>query len=300
MLSTWILLFAVSFGPLVLAQYDGCYAPDGKTLADNETIVPCNKLGIYSEGVQSSCCRLDGDEDKRDRCTTRGLCQNIGDGYSTVRRGFCTDKTWQSDACINICTDPAQGGSATDEVILQACDDGSGTYCCGQGNSACCGTDAAVTLPTIQASVVDDGSGGDVSKAYKDATIALAVIVGVLFLASGSAIAWLMKKLKSLKQQRVENNNEVQSPPPPMVQQPYQDTYQESAYQGTPQFKNSSVPASPGMNTFEMQNNMARYSELDAASAARSEMGSPVQYSDHGLGSPRSMSSFPHSPHPTS
>ncbi|KAI0157609.1 hypothetical protein GGR57DRAFT_460423 [Xylariaceae sp. FL1272] len=296
MLPTWSFWFTVSFGPLVLAEYNGCFAPDGKTLADNETFVPCNKLGIYQNGIHSSCCRLDGDMDKRDKCTPLGLCQSYDDNL--LRREFCTDPTWQSAACVNVCTDPTQGGSASSSAVLHACDDGSGTYCCGQGNSSCCGTDAAISIPT-QASVVADGNGAGVSKSYKDATIALAVIIGVLFIASGSAIAWLMKKLKSLKQQHVENNNEVQSQPPPMIHQPYQDTYQESNYPGTPQFKNNSVPASPGIGTYEMQNNMARYSELDAASAARSEMGSPVQHSDHGLGSPRSMSSFPHSPHHT-
>lgn len=88
----------------VRAEEVTCYAPDGVTIADNETYVPCNKLGITQTGIHSSCCRLDGDQDARDICSTSGLCTNQITNLLT--RGYCTDKTWASAACVNVCTDP--------------------------------------------------------------------------------------------------------------------------------------------------------------------------------------------------
>lgn len=96
------LLLAVTYLPVsVSAQEVSCFAPDGKTLADNETYVPCNKLGITQEGVYSSCCNLDGKAGDRDLCTTTGLCLNKG----LLFRGYCSDKTWESDACVKVCMD---------------------------------------------------------------------------------------------------------------------------------------------------------------------------------------------------
>ncbi len=79
-----------------------CYAPDGRTIAPNDSFVPCNKLGITQTGAASSCCLLDGDQ-PRDLCASTGLCINNG----ILRREFCTDKTWQNPACVKVCTDPA-------------------------------------------------------------------------------------------------------------------------------------------------------------------------------------------------
>lgn len=84
-----------------LAQEISCWAPDGTTLADNETYVPCNKLGIQQDGIESSCCRLDGNASNRDICAATGLCLNDG----VLHRGYCTDKTWKNPACVNVCTD---------------------------------------------------------------------------------------------------------------------------------------------------------------------------------------------------
>jgi hypothetical protein len=86
---------------ITTAQEVECWAPDGITLADNTTYVPCNKLGITQEGVYSSCCNLDGEPGERDLCTTTGLCLNNG----VLHRGFCTDKNWDSPACVKVCLD---------------------------------------------------------------------------------------------------------------------------------------------------------------------------------------------------
>jgi hypothetical protein len=96
-----ILPIITSLVHVATAQEVECWAPDGVTMADNTTYVPCNKLGIEQEGVYSSCCQLDGDPDKRDLCTTTGLCLRRG----VLSRGYCTDRNWDSPACVNVCTE---------------------------------------------------------------------------------------------------------------------------------------------------------------------------------------------------
>lgn len=103
------LLLASTLPPMARAHEVRCYAPDGHTLADNLTYVPCNKLGIEQDGVESSCCRLDGKADERDLCATSGLCLNSG----VLFRGYCTDKNWDSPACINVCTNSSVGSTET-------------------------------------------------------------------------------------------------------------------------------------------------------------------------------------------
>lgn len=95
-------LLALSLVSPARADEVTCWAPDGKTRGNNETYVPCNKLGITSDNVFSSCCALDGNPDKRDLCTVNGLCSR----GNVLTRGYCTDKNWESEACVNVCTDP--------------------------------------------------------------------------------------------------------------------------------------------------------------------------------------------------
>ncbi len=145
-----------------------CYAPDGITVAPNDSYVPCNKLGITQQGVYSSCCLLDGDPQARDLCAQSGLCLRGG----IIQREYCTDKQWKSPACVPVCLDPKVrsstpinpqmshnhansstqwGGSVNGTVELTPCTDG--TFCCGKNNLTCCGSQYAVSV-TTQASVV--------------------------------------------------------------------------------------------------------------------------------------------------
>lgn len=96
-----LLMAALGLAARVLAQEAACYAPNGD-LANNETYVPCNKLGINQSGVFSSCCALDGPPDQRDTCSSSGLCINR---QGQPQRGYCTDRTWKSKACNHVCTD---------------------------------------------------------------------------------------------------------------------------------------------------------------------------------------------------
>ncbi|TGJ80291.1 hypothetical protein E0Z10_g8467 [Xylaria hypoxylon] len=289
------LLAATSFSRLVVADEVRCWAPDGKTLADNETVVPCNKLGIQQDGVYSSCCRLDGDATQRDYCTTSGLCLSTLDGV--LRREYCTDKTWKSPACVNVCTDPNNDGSSNSTVEMTACSDGTGTYCCGRNELGCCGTDHAIAIPT-QASVVSSGGATETldssSSPFKSATIGLAVVLGVLIATAAGTVTWLLRKNKSLTKELSEKTEAARHVPPPVLVHPYSNSYGPR----TPQIKDSSVPGSPSP-AFRMSPNQPPYSELDATMAAsRSEMGSPVQHHyDNGEASPRSVNNQPHSPY---
>ncbi|KAI8627622.1 hypothetical protein F5Y19DRAFT_440576 [Xylariaceae sp. FL1651] len=284
------ILLAACVGPLTRADEVQCWAPDGKTLADNNTVVPCNKLGIQQAGVYSSCCRLDGVADQRDLCTTTGLCLSTADGV--IRREFCTDKTWKSPACVNVCTDPLAGGVANGAIEMTACADGTGTYCCGHNNLTCCGTHQAVVIPT-QASVMSSGTPNSSSGAFKNATIGLAVVLGVILLAAAGVVTWLLRKNKSVQRQLAEKMEATGHAPPSIAVHPYHD----SQSMGPPQFKDSPTPRAPS-DAYEMTGNQLRYSELDASIAAtRSEMGSPVHQHDSGMGSPRSIGSHPRSPY---
>ncbi|KAI0809960.1 hypothetical protein GGR55DRAFT_146769 [Xylaria sp. FL0064] len=288
-----LLLLATSFGRHAAADEVQCWAPDGKTLADNETVVPCNKLGIQQEGVYSSCCRLDGDAKQRDYCTTSGLCLSTLDGV--LRREYCTDATWKSPACVNVCIDPKNGGSMNGSVEMTACSDGTNTYCCGRNELGCCGTDRAITIPT-QGSVVSssntDKDTDPSSNSFKSATIGLAVVLGVLLAAAAGIITWLLRQNRSIKKKLVEKTEEERHVPPPVAVHPYSGYEPEG-----PQFKDSSPQPSPSAAS-AMPASQYHYSELDASVAAsRSEMGSPIQPQfDRGEASPRSVHSHPHGP----
>ncbi|KAF9874954.1 hypothetical protein CkaCkLH20_07648 [Colletotrichum karsti] len=281
-----------------LAQEATCYAPNGN-IADNETYVPCNKLGINQRGVFSSCCALDGEPDQRDICSSSGLCINR---QQQPQRGFCTDPTWKSKACISVCMDEQSGGSASNSTIMTACNDGTATYCCGASNTTCCGTDHAIKIQTQEsvctANMTDDASGGG-GDAFKGATIGLAVVAGVCLLAGLLSTFWLWKQNKSLKRQL----SEKPEPSPPAEPHTPAQTLVEPQTTGS-DIRGSYAASSPGLykppySTSPRESefhhgNIHRYSELDASVAtARSEMGSPTPYDQTHFSQPGRDSPIP-------
>lgn len=177
---------------------------------------------------------------------------------------------------------------------MTACSDGTGTYCCGRNELGCCGTDHAIVIPT-QASVVSSGdttaaADSSSSNSFKSATIGLAVVLGVLFVATAGTVSWLLYKNKLVKKKLLEKTEaeEARHVPSPLVVHPYSSPYDP----GTPQVKDSSGQGSPSAAS-GMHTNTRHYSELDASIAAsRSEMGSPIHHQfDNGEPSPRSLNS---------
>ena len=82
-----------------------CYAPDG-TLSSNNSYLPC----VSTIGIHSMCCLLNattldgsGQPPNIDSCLPSGQCSTP----TTYSRDFCTDQTWKSPNCLNVCTDGA-------------------------------------------------------------------------------------------------------------------------------------------------------------------------------------------------
>ncbi|KAF6821433.1 hypothetical protein CMUS01_11388 [Colletotrichum musicola] len=156
-----VLVAALGLATKALAQEASCYAPNGD-IANNSTYSACNRLGITQAGVFSTCCALNAAVEERELCSSSGLC--ITQQQKQIR-GFCTDKTWESNACVRFCMDEESGGSSSNLSFLTPCNDGTATYCCGDSNTACCGTDDAVELiPQPVAAAGPDGpSGGTIA-----------------------------------------------------------------------------------------------------------------------------------------
>ncbi|KAK3324998.1 hypothetical protein B0H66DRAFT_636505 [Apodospora peruviana] len=198
---TTAFLFQITFLSTLLLRVTAdtkCFAPDGVTVADNDTYVPCNKLGITQQGVHSSCCKLDGDPNDRDLCASTGLCVNSG----IISRGYCTDKTWKSPACVNVCTDPRWGGSMTGAAEMTSCTDG--TYCCGHNNLTCCGTQWAVKVPlltstTITTTTITPTPTPAPANQNIAAIAGLGGALGLVTLVSAGVVFYLVRQIRLLK-----------------------------------------------------------------------------------------------------
>ncbi|PVH80657.1 hypothetical protein DL98DRAFT_188763 [Cadophora sp. DSE1049] len=115
-----------------------CYNPDGSDIKD-PAYQPCNQF----VGTVSQCCGTNHTGVVTpDTCQANGLCQNNGD--SVFWRQGCTDKTWKSPFCLNLCTDPDNGGDASDNVPVGQCSNGS--WCCGGVNATCCNEKQGVVI----------------------------------------------------------------------------------------------------------------------------------------------------------
>ncbi|EAW22134.1 uncharacterized protein NFIA_008110 [Aspergillus fischeri NRRL 181] len=152
-------LFSLAISPVSST----CYYPNGTA---DDHYQPCSRV----QGVNGMCCALDrtnspGGPDSKgftaDICLENGLCQNIVQKVSTGQmvytywRTLCTSADWSTNGCLNVCT----GGEVYPghTVPLTPCENTpeSKTWCCGQNNTACCGTSEAITLaPTLAVGLV--------------------------------------------------------------------------------------------------------------------------------------------------
>lgn len=91
------LVFLVYLIPLLGVTSGQCYSPDGSLFPDN-SYMPC----ISTNGVDSMCCLTNTTVPQdADTCLASGQCLREGAYY----RDFCTDKTWRSPNCLNVCID---------------------------------------------------------------------------------------------------------------------------------------------------------------------------------------------------
>ena len=148
-----------------------CYYPNGDLSTDGD--IPCDTSGY------GPCCPLNWE------CESNGLCYLANEGY--YGRYTCTDQTWQSSSCPQICTHGmfrlllaqtemmlTEGVDLTasgNEAVLECT---SGSYCCDSnrpelsGGTACCEASTSrfslAALPLLPP-YNDGGSGGSIPSA---------------------------------------------------------------------------------------------------------------------------------------
>ncbi|SPO01379.1 uncharacterized protein DNG_04055 [Cephalotrichum gorgonifer] len=203
-----LLVFLQSVLAQVVTPEIPCYAPDGVTIAD-DSYRPCNNLGILERGgASSSCCRLNAVPDTREICGASGLCIQ----GAIVRRGFCTDSSWDHPACVNFCTSDDQNGSSNGTIELTPCENGS--FCCGPNNEACCGTDAAftprnltsLTSPSAPTMTITNTPEPTATQNQTPLAVYLGMGAGILvvMLVSLGVIIFLLRQVKMLRKRNGE------------------------------------------------------------------------------------------------
>ncbi|KIW03167.1 uncharacterized protein PV09_05395 [Verruconis gallopava] len=123
-----------------------CFLPNGTDVnrlfdLDGDVWVPCS-----TAGDDSMCCRTNVTKGA-DTCVSNGLCHS--NGGPMLWRESCTDPTWTSPACLQLCVAAGRkvqnstsarwpnGTSFQDaNVAVTECNDGS--FCCNRGNTDCC------------------------------------------------------------------------------------------------------------------------------------------------------------------
>ncbi|KAF4823225.1 hypothetical protein CGCSCA5_v001816 [Colletotrichum siamense] len=141
----FIFLAAVTAG--ITAVHGTCFVPNGTNRNDIndshfDTYEPCVSSG------HSMCCNVKGG----DSCKANGLCWN--NVYSKFWRESCTDPTWESPKCLQLCiSDDYQsdgvGATGTDMTVTECADK---SYCCGDDQNAkdCCRAGKGVRIENGQ------------------------------------------------------------------------------------------------------------------------------------------------------
>jgi len=101
MTSQFLLILLLFTSLLSIATAQTCYIRNG---TDRNTLIdagPDLYQPCWTKQAFSMCCRKG--PGGVDACLGNGLCINkANDTY----RESCTDKTWQSSSCLNLCFDP--------------------------------------------------------------------------------------------------------------------------------------------------------------------------------------------------
>lgn len=98
------------FGVLCSLTYAACYFPNGSDRNaeyGSEVYQPCNRSAEHS-----MCCR--GTDHK---CRSDGLCYDAW--ARLIWRESCTDPTWNSSACVKLCTSEAGNARQDAETVAR-------------------------------------------------------------------------------------------------------------------------------------------------------------------------------------
>ncbi|KAI4090918.1 MAG: hypothetical protein LQ344_004446 [Seirophora lacunosa] len=147
--SSALYLLPTLFIPCLFAA--NCYRPDGELVTD-PSYVPCDRAAA---DTGSMCCALNRSS-YPDQCLSNGLCGGGGNLF----RDSCTDPTWKSPMCLQLCTtgfgpSGTAVGLAEDTILnysssdLQITDCNDGSYCCGSANTTCCRRRQGVRIASI-------------------------------------------------------------------------------------------------------------------------------------------------------
>jgi hypothetical protein len=111
-MSQYRLLHLLLTSAASVAALSDCYLPNGTAFPLSAAYEPC----IATENVFSMCCVLNvtalvalgESEANLDTCLPNGMCQPPA-GVGGFTRDLCTDPTWKSPNCLNVCV----GGSVS-------------------------------------------------------------------------------------------------------------------------------------------------------------------------------------------
>ncbi|KAF3002721.1 hypothetical protein E8E14_002350 [Neopestalotiopsis sp. 37M] len=134
---TWASVFIVAalFTTSILAQNTTkCYAPNGQE-ATYSNVGTGTDLLLYAcpagDDGFATCCT------GTDFCQPNNLCYNLNNGAPVAYRQYCTDPTWESDNCSDLCRTAGEANAnISGGVGLSPC--GDAKFCCGWFNTDCC------------------------------------------------------------------------------------------------------------------------------------------------------------------
>ncbi|CZR65518.1 uncharacterized protein PAC_15418 [Phialocephala subalpina] len=128
---------------LAITCYNPPTTPGGQGSVQDGNYTSCN----VNQNV-SMCCRSSTVNGyPPDACLSNGLCVDTTASAPTYWRESCTDPTWTSPYCVNALVSCSHDASNNAEV--SQCPDDNTKYCCGNSNTACCGTSSEIYIPVL-------------------------------------------------------------------------------------------------------------------------------------------------------
>ncbi|ESZ91831.1 hypothetical protein SBOR_7783 [Sclerotinia borealis F-4128] len=152
-----------------------CYSYAGVEM--DPTYKACN-----GSAPVSMCCHLGASSNGGDECgsgSTYGLCGISG---SQLWRESCTDKTWQSPGCLQLCV-------GVNDTKITACPDGS--YCCGKNAIDCCNAKEGkfIVNNRVSDTAVVDSSSSQTSQTASASSVPISIPASEFGSTSTSAVS---------------------------------------------------------------------------------------------------------------
>ncbi|KAG9233947.1 hypothetical protein BJ875DRAFT_29603 [Amylocarpus encephaloides] len=149
-----MILYPIYFSICARVAFAACYDIYG-SLVSSTDVTTCNSIS----GLVSMCCATNRGSSSvftPDTCLPNGLCQNIFVNQTTKKpdtnywREGCSDQSGSSQFCLRACSsssDVDRFGNAR----MTPCDGTASSlkWCCGEHNTACCGTGREILLAAV-------------------------------------------------------------------------------------------------------------------------------------------------------